>query len=198
MEALILAGVAMSYVGNSAPPQAANTTSPTSGKCTCCLRPSPGSTALGGHRHRARIRNVRVPPGSKHRARFSLAKPGVQPDWEEEIRRVFRQGSGEVLALEQQAGKNDLNAHKLRMEKVIARWDQIQEVLQQAPSAGQVRKLLEEVGGPTQPEQVELSPETVLDSIKYAKEIRARYTVLQLLWDLGLLQTYAKRIVGLE
>ena len=107
------------------------------------------------------------------------AKPGVQPDWEEEIRRVFRQGSGEVLALEQQAGKNDLNAHKLRMEKVIARWDQIQEVLQQAPSAGQVRKLLEEVGGPTQPEQVELSPETVLDSIKYAKEIRARYTVLQ-------------------
>ncbi len=201
MEALILAGVAMSYVGNSRP-------------------------ASGSEHHLAHFWEMHMlfegRPPALHGAKVGIAtglvlemyeclqeanigqefllsaKPGVQPDWEEEIRRVFRQGSGEVLALEQQAGKNDLNAHKLRMEKVIARWDQIQEVLQQAPSAREVRKLLEEVGGPTQPEQVELSPETVLDSIKYAKEIRARYTVLQLLWDLGLLQTYAKRIVGLE
>jgi glycerol-1-phosphate dehydrogenase [NAD(P)+] len=63
------------------------------------------------------------------------------------------------------------------------------------PSAQDARGLLKEVYAPFEPAQVDVEPEMVYDALVYAKEIRARYTVLQLLWDLNLLQVFASRVV---
>ena len=41
---------------------------------------------------------------------------------------------------------------------------------------------------PHRPEQVGVCPQYVEDGILYAKELRARYTILQLFWDLDLLK----------
>ena len=41
---------------------------------------------------------------------------------------------------------------------------------------------------PVRPEQVGVCPQYVEDGILYAKELRARYTILQLFWDLDLLK----------
>ena len=55
--------------------------------------------------------------------------------------------------------------------------------------------LLLEVEGSIRPAEVGVDGATALDSVLFAKEIRNRYTVLQLLWDLHLLEPYADRVV---
>ena len=44
------------------------------------------------------------------------------------------------------------------------------------------------------PCQIGLPIEMVQEGIEVGKEVRNRYTLLQLLWDLGLEETYSKQI----
>ena len=78
---------------------------------------------------------------------------------------------------------------------IAERWPQILEVLHSVPSDQEIRALLTRAGGVVNPEDVGISSELVRDAIVYAKEVRPRYTVLQLLWDLNLLVPFAAKLV---
>jgi glycerol-1-phosphate dehydrogenase [NAD(P)+] len=46
---------------------------------------------------------------------------------------------------------------------------------------------------PINPVQIDVSLDELYQSVIYAKEVRPRYTVLQLIWDLGLSKEYAEK-----
>src|SRR5690606_2421827 len=47
---------------------------------------------------------------------------------------------------------------------------------------------------PINPLQVGVDAGLIFDCVRYAKEVRNRYTILQLLWDLGLSEQYADMV----
>ena len=61
---------------------------------------------------------------------------------------------------------------------------QIRSVLAQMPAAGQIREMLEAVGLDMDDFDKMYTPEKVCDAIAYAKELKDRYTVLWLYYDL--------------
>ena len=54
--------------------------------------------------------------------------------------------------------------------------------------------ILGDLEAPVSPAQLEIDRYMVKDSVMVAKEVRNRYTLLQLLWDLGILEEMAEEI----
>ena len=54
---------------------------------------------------------------------------------------------------------------------------------------------MKQLKAPTTPREIGVEKEMARQAILYAKEIRDRYTVLQLLWDLGELEHFADMII---
>ena len=108
-------------------------------------------------------------------------------EWTAEMERAYRGGAPMVIALERKAGKNSPEKLLKRLDAIEEHWEEIQTLAASAPPSAQIRDILESLGAPVRPEQVGVCPQYVADGILYAKELRDRYTILQLLWDLDLL-----------
>lgn len=107
--------------------------------------------------------------------------------WLVEMKRVYGRASDSIIALEDAQQKNArANAHA-RRESAIAHWDEIIALLSALPSAEDVVQLIKESGGAAFPEEIGVSEQNVRDALLYAKEMRGRYTIQQLAWDVGLL-----------
>lgn len=198
-EALILAGIAMSYAGNS--------------------RPASGSEHHLSHfwemrylfeGKRAVLHGTKVGIGTVIVLKLYEYLKGAQLDfeaieagpafrmddlWQEEMKRVFGPAAEEVILLEEKVGKNSPDRRRQRVFSVKKHWGEIQTVINSLPSTAEVEQLLLDTEGPIRPQEVGLDKETVRESILYAKEVRDRFTILQLLWDLGLLESYADQVV---
>jgi glycerol-1-phosphate dehydrogenase [NAD(P)+] len=199
-EALILVGIAMSYSGNS--------------------RPASGSEHHLSHFWETRLLfegKKAILHGTKVgiatiiilklyeylRATIANFKPltaatlrETDRDWEQKIRRVFQAAAPEVLLLETTARKNSPAKRNQRLIVIKEQRPEIRRLVATLPASGEIERLLSKIAGPTRPAQVGLDPQTVKESVLYAKEIRDRYTVLQLLWDLQLLESFADRVVA--
>ncbi len=197
-EALILAGIAMSYVGNSRPASG----------CEHHLSHFWEMRFLFEGR-KAVLHGTKVGIGEvaalklhellqKESIDFDKVKkttvPLMDEAWEGKIRKAFQAAAPEVIALEKKTGKNAPEGRLKRIQAMEERWPEIQEVLASLPSSKAAEELLASVGGPIRPREVGLTEETVRESILYAKEVRNRYTVLQMLWDFGLLESYADKV----
>ena len=83
-----------------------------------------------------------------------------------------------------------------RLAATEENWDSIQALAQNVAKASVVRDILQAVEGPTKLPQIGVEKELARMTILYAKELRDRYTVLQLLWDLGELENFANFILA--
>ena len=94
--------------------------------------------------------------------------------------------------MERTAKKNDPAEHAKRLTVIQSRWEELKAVMREnLPSSEKVMELLRTLGGPVSPEEIGVEPSLVKEAVLLAKELRNRYTILQLLWDLGLLEEFA-------
>ena len=63
------------------------------------------------------------------------------------------------------------------------------------PALEELKQMMVDLGEPVSPQQLGISMKQVKDGIVLAKEVRNRFTILQILWDLGLLEQYADDMV---
>lgn len=197
-EALILTGVAMAYAGNSRPASSAEHHLAHfwemrflfEGKQPVLHGTKVGIATLAtAYLHRRLAEQPQVD--------FDAALQALESydagEWEKTMRRVYGPGAPGVIATERAAGKNDVGAAKARIRRIRDHWDELMSIQKKAfPDIAVLERLLLQTGGPIHPQQVGLTAEEVYDSLRYAKEIRPRYSLLQLLWDLNLLAPYAK------
>ncbi|MBR7076031.1 MAG: iron-containing alcohol dehydrogenase, partial [Lachnospiraceae bacterium] len=115
--------------------------------------------------------------------------------WVNEIKRAYREGAPMVLELEKKAGKNDPEKLRQRLEQIEAHWDEIQALAATLPQAKEIANILKSLDAPTLPEEVGVCREYVADGILYAKELRDRYTILQLLWDIDCLSQMKDSVI---
>ncbi len=116
-------------------------------------------------------------------------------DWEKQIRIAFMGASDEVIELEKSAGKNDINKVNARLDVIKENWHKIKELADGVIKSATVKDFLSKLDAPVYPYQIGVERNMALQAILYAKELRNRYTVLQLLYDLGELERFANIII---
>ena len=115
--------------------------------------------------------------------------------WEANVRRVFGATAPAVLEIEKKTGKNDPVKHAARLEQILAHWDEIQKIIrEELPDTQTLQSVMAATGMPTTPHELGLTPKDVSDAFVCARDIRDKYLSCSMLWDLGELDDFAKRL----
>ena len=106
--------------------------------------------------------------------------------WEQYLRRVFPKAADGIMEIERKAHKNDRAGRLVRATRAIEHWDEILELFETTlPSYEEVENLMLEVGMPTRPDEIGLAKEDVVDAFVCSRDIRDKYLLSSLVWDLG-------------
>ena len=115
-----------------------------------------------------------------------------QEAWEANIRRVFGATAPSIFEIEKKTGKNDPVRHAARLERIIANWDKIQQIIsEELPDSQWVYDTMAETGMPLTPAELGLDAKQVSDAFVCARDIRDKYLSCTLLWDIGMMDEIA-------
>ena len=199
MEGLVLTGVAMSLYGNSRP--ASGCEHHMSHYWETILeqrgqRPAPHGAQVG-------VGTVLVLKAVEllleRKVDFDAARRAAEVydpvKWREEIQRAYGPAAPGVIEMEEKAGKNASAGRLARIDTMERRWSEISALLRTLPTSDYVADLLSGLGAPCRPEGIGIDRKLLKDTFLYCKEIRARYTILQMMWDLDLLDSISDQVI---
>jgi glycerol-1-phosphate dehydrogenase [NAD(P)+] len=116
--------------------------------------------------------------------------------WQQQMEKSYGDSAAEIIALEERSGKNDPIQALRRIDRLESNWAIIREIAEKSiPDPAVIREALFLNGGAVQPQELNISSDLVIEAVLYARELRNRYTILQLYWDLGITED-AKKIAG--
>lgn len=199
MEGLVLAGVAMSLYGNSRPASGCEhhmshyweMMFEQAGK-----RPFPHGTQVG-------VGTVLilklVEALRKTTVDFDAARTNARAydsaTWKTEIREAYGPAAQGVIDMEAAAGKNETAGRLARIDRIETHWEEILTLLEALPSSDHISQILCSLDSPCLPDQIGVDRALLKKTYLYCKEVRARYTILQMIWDLGLLDTLSDQVI---
>lgn len=128
-------------------------------------------------------------------ARTAAAKYD-QAAWEASMETAYGPAAPGIIQMERTAHKNDTDGRLSRIDAMERNWSAIDTLLRRLPSSAYVETLLRELGSPSRPEEIGVDKVLLKDTLLYCKEVRPRYTILQMLWDLGVLEDVAGRVIA--
>lgn len=107
--------------------------------------------------------------------------------WEKDICSFCLEGAEDVLAMEDRFRKNQAETVLPRLDATLKHWKEIQDLIQTyIPRPEEMQRSLKLVGAPACPQDLGLDETHLRNALRYAKDTRYRYSVLQLIWDLGI------------
>ncbi len=176
MEALVVVGILMSYVGNSRPASGSEHHLSHYFEITGILHKKPyfphGIDVAYSAVVTAEIREkiIKLTPRKR---RFAPKQ------YEKNIRRIYTTSADGILALQDKIGAHSRDDS----EKIRKNWDEIKRILSECPTADEFRKMLSAVGLKDGELEKMYGEEKIADGILYAKDLKDRYTVLNLSYD---------------
>lgn len=123
---------------------------------------------------------------------LAFAKAFDYSAWSEKLKALLGEAADEMIALEAKEHKYDVDAHAKRLESILSQWDALKALMQEElPSYEELEALAKRIGL----DQYTLPIEDALypDMIRATKDIRDKYVLTRLLFDLGLLDEYAEK-----
>ena len=113
--------------------------------------------------------------------------------WHKDLREFLGKAAESMIALEAREKKYDKDLHKARLEVILANWQEIQGIIdEELPSSRDLELLMDTIGMPKSLSRIG-TEESLLPTIFGAtKDIRDKYVLSRLLWDLGLLEELTK------
>lgn len=109
--------------------------------------------------------------------------------WSAELRTFLGRGAESMIALEKTEKKYDKERHAARLEKIIEKWPEIIKVIdEELPSYSRITRLLETIEAPKTLEEIGNDSAMIPMIFKCTKDIRDKYVLSRLCWDLGLLE----------
>lgn len=115
--------------------------------------------------------------------------------WQKEIAQAYGPAAPGVIEMEQTAKKNETSGRLARnrrhgatlgRDRSPAPWSALLRIRGIA-SAG--------AGSPATPAEIGVDKAMLRNTFLYCKEVRARYTILQLLWDLAVLEPVSQQVI---
>lgn len=176
MEALVVVGIAMAYVGNSRPASGSEHHFSHYFEITGILTGKPylphGIDVAYSAILTAKLREE-ILAGAPVRREFD------EENWKTEVERIYLGSADEVIKLQKKMGWY----WEDNSEKVLSNWNKIKELLAEAPTEVQMLQMVEEVGLNYQ-EFIDLyGTDKIRDGVLYAKDLKDRYSVLWLYYD---------------
>jgi len=193
MESLVLSGIAISYIGHSRPASSSEHHLAHFLEMQSIFRGEYGelhgtNVGLGTcivHKLYKKFLELDIDyaKAREHAKAFDYDK------WEADVKYFYASAVEEVIKLEQKVGKND-------PEKVLKRIDALEaneqavreEIALFVKRTENTAELLESLAGLTDPKKGGVTRENMRGVMLYAKELRDRYSGLQIFYDLGVLE----------
>ncbi|MBO4309003.1 MAG: sn-glycerol-1-phosphate dehydrogenase [Clostridia bacterium] len=183
MSALVCVGVMMSYVGNSRPASGSEHHLAHFFEITGLLDDKPyylhGIDVLYGANVTAALRE-----------RVAAAQPPFDSPvhdraaWENAIRRIYGKIADSVISLQEKVGfYRDLEKD---LGVISANWDDVKSILREAPGAARMKELTEAIGLHLDDFRAFYGEKKLDDAVRYAKDLKDRYTVLWISYALGI------------
>lgn len=114
--------------------------------------------------------------------------------WYTEFSEFMGSSAEAMIALDRKEQKYDKAKHAARLEKILENWDRILEIISTLPPADGIEALLDRIEAPKCAEDIGLPHSILPMTVKAAKDIRDKYVLSRLLWDLGILDEFAEAI----
>ncbi len=179
MESLVGVGIAMAYVGNSRPASGSEHHLSHFFEITGILENAPyfmhGTdvvySAVYTQKLRETLLNMDAPKAHTIPSREA---------WEENIRRVYGIAADGVIALQDKLGWYQIDRFSVYAEK----WNEIKDVLREVPSSETLTNYVASIGLDITEYERLYGEKKIQDAILYAKDLKDRYTVLWMYYDL--------------
>ena len=109
--------------------------------------------------------------------------------WSEKLRVFFGKAAESMIELESKEQKYNKVAHEKRLDFIIEKWDDILHIIEEElPASEEIEALLKQVGAPTCMEDIGLEQSILSMTFQSTKDIRDKYVLSRLCWDLGILE----------
>ena len=108
--------------------------------------------------------------------------------WCETLDEHLGKSAKTLIALEENEKKFDAEKHKIRLQTIIEKWDTILNIVkEELPSSAEILELMTSLNMPVSCSDIGISEDTLKTTFKVTKDIRNKYIISHLAWDLGLL-----------
>ncbi len=109
--------------------------------------------------------------------------------YKETLRRYIGSGAEEMILLEARDGKYDPARHARRLERILERWQEIQQVIrEEIPTASEIEALLDGIAAPKTCAAFGIPEAELPMTFAATKDIRDKYVLSRLCFDLGILE----------
>lgn len=90
-----------------------------------------------------------------------------------------------MIRQEEKEGKYDLEKHERRLELILKNWERLLGFIGELPSSDELEEFMKSIGHPTSYAEIGVSVADERAAFVMAKDIRDKYVLGRLLWDLG-------------
>jgi len=91
-----------------------------------------------------------------------------------------------MIALEAKEKKYDKDLHRARLEVIIKKWDEILAIIdEEIPTAAEIEGILKSIDAPMSLSEIGVDEDLLPTIFAATKDIRDKYILSRLLWDLG-------------
>ena len=123
---------------------------------------------------------------------ISFARGFSREAWFEELTAFLGKGARDMIAQDEREQKYDPEKHGKRLAVILDRWEELTAIMkEEIPSAAWVEDLLTRIGCPLTPEAWGGSSVLLPTAFKATKDIRDKYVLSRLAYDLGILDDLA-------
>ena len=111
------------------------------------------------------------------------------PSYNQFLKDFLGRSAESMLALEEKEGKYDPVKHHSRIAYIAEHWQELVQIMEQElPAAAELERLLKASGAPCSVEEIGLSADILRLTFEATKDIRDKYVLSRLCWDLGILE----------
>lgn len=121
---------------------------------------------------------------------LGYAKSFVYQDWANELKAFLGTGADAMIALESKEGKYNVEKHAKRLDIILEKWDKLCGIIrEEIPLQQEIEGILDKIGAPKTTEEIGIDCD-LTTTLKATKDIRDKYVLSRLLWDLGIIEEY--------
>lgn len=108
--------------------------------------------------------------------------------WSNELKTFLGSGSDVMIAQEEKEQKYNADKHKKRLDIIIEKWNDILDIINsELPDFVQLKDLYEKIDLPDKSEKIGVNSEILSMTFKSTEDIRDKYVLSRLAWDLGII-----------